>query len=310
MLYPALYPLRSRSLYPFVLDYFAGIPAADRAKLRVLDCPAGSGILSVPLAAAGFAVTPADLFPEYLDAGLKEKSGASVASAFEAETGARLPRKVREALWGSGGDAPRPRPGDIAATAADMESRLPFPDASFDIVLCVEGIEHVQNRHATLAEFRRVLAPGGRLLITTPNLLSMRARAAYFLSGQRALKSWIDEHTSVWGRSPDGRRTYHGHAFLINYFQLRYSLHHSGFRLSRVLNSNWSPTSVSLSLLIPLVWLGTTAAMRRARERFDRMQRAGEIPPGATPPYDEMRRHLLTGQLLFNATLIAEGEAV
>lgn len=313
---PPLYPLRARALHPFVLAWFAEIPPERRPSLRVCDVPAGSGILAAPLRAAGFDVTPVDLFPEYMERALRDTAGRGVLDVFSQETGERLPPALRGALFGassgdSGGDEDPPRPGAVAfrAVAADMEARLPFPDASFDIVLCVEGVEHVQNRHATLAEFRRVLKPGGRLLLTTPNLLSLRARFAYLLAGQRALKSWIDEHTSIWGKSPDGARTYHGHAFLVNYFQVRYSLHHCGFRLVRVINSNWSPTSVLLSPLIPLIALGTWLAQRRAKARFARMQRAGEIDPRESPPYTEMFRHLLSPAMLLNATLIVEAEA-
>ncbi len=309
-LLPALYSLRTRSLYPFALAWFARVPREKRAATRILDCPAGSGILSVPLKAAGFDVTPADLFPEYLDAALREKASQTVAQAFEAETSATLPPALRAELFGSGGvDPARPQRGAILATPADMEARLPFPDASFDIVLCVEGIEHVMDRHKTLAEFRRVLRPGGRLLLTTPNLLSLRARLAYALTGQRAFKSWIDEHTSVWGRSPEGDRTYHGHAFLVSYFQVRYSLHHTGFRISRALDSNWSVSSVLLTPLVPLLWLATLLAQRRAVKRFARTQREGAIAPGAAPPYDEQRAHLFSTALLYGATLILEAEA-
>lgn len=69
---------------------------------------------------------------------------------------------------------------------------------------------------------------------------------AFTLAGQRALKSYIDEYTSVWGQSPDGQRLYHGHAFLLTYFQIRYSLWHSGFRIRRLRPSNWSLTSLFL----------------------------------------------------------------
>lgn len=309
-LLPSLYSLRTRSLYPFALAWFAGIPRERRAAKRVLDIPAGSGILSVPLTAAGFSVTAADLFPEYLEASLKEKAGQEVVAAFERETSATIPPDMRAALFGSGGaDPARPGSGALVATPADMEARLPFPDASFDIVLCVEGIEHVMDRHKTLTEFRRVLKPGGRLILTTPNLLSLRARVAYKLTGQRAFKSWIDEHTSVWGRSPDGKRTYHGHAFLVNYFQVRYSLHHCGFRIARVIDSNWSVSSVLLSPLAPVMWLATVYAQRRAVKRFARMQREGSIAPDAKPPYAEQRAHLFSTALLYGATLIVEAEA-
>ncbi len=43
---------------------------------------------------------------------------------------------------------------------------LPFPDASFDVVLAVECIFHFPSRERFLAEVRRVLRPGGRLCIS------------------------------------------------------------------------------------------------------------------------------------------------
>lgn len=46
--------------------------------------------------------------------------------------------------------------------------RFPFPDASFDCVLCNQVLEHVFEPTAFLSEIRRVLRPGGRLLLTVP----------------------------------------------------------------------------------------------------------------------------------------------
>ena len=48
---------------------------------------------------------------------------------------------------------------------------LPFPDASFDCVTCVEVLEHVPEkaRPASLAEMRRVLKSGGRLVLRVPH---------------------------------------------------------------------------------------------------------------------------------------------
>lgn len=45
---------------------------------------------------------------------------------------------------------------------------MPLPDASFDVVLCQMSLQFVPDKHAALREMRRVLAPGGRLLLGVP----------------------------------------------------------------------------------------------------------------------------------------------
>lgn len=48
------------------------------------------------------------------------------------------------------------------------DAPLPLPDNAFDLVVCVETIEHVRDVQLLLSEARRVLRPGGRLAIATP----------------------------------------------------------------------------------------------------------------------------------------------
>lgn len=50
----------------------------------------------------------------------------------------------------------------------DPGADLPLADASIDLVWCSEVIEHVADTAQFLGEVRRVLAPGGRALLTTP----------------------------------------------------------------------------------------------------------------------------------------------
>jgi SAM-dependent methyltransferase len=47
--------------------------------------------------------------------------------------------------------------------------RLPFPDASFDLTLSHEVLEHVQNDQMVINEIVRTLKPGGRLVLFCPN---------------------------------------------------------------------------------------------------------------------------------------------
>lgn len=51
---------------------------------------------------------------------------------------------------------------------ADL-SKIDFPDNYFDFITCTETIEHVDAYQEVLAEFKRILKPGGFLVITFPN---------------------------------------------------------------------------------------------------------------------------------------------
>jgi ubiquinone/menaquinone biosynthesis C-methylase UbiE len=51
---------------------------------------------------------------------------------------------------------------------ADATSRMPFPDEGFDAITCIDAINHLPDRPHVIAEFARLLKPGGRLLFTDP----------------------------------------------------------------------------------------------------------------------------------------------
>jgi 2-polyprenyl-3-methyl-5-hydroxy-6-metoxy-1,4-benzoquinol methylase len=59
---------------------------------------------------------------------------------------------------------------DIDWIRADIQE-LPFADSSFETVISCETIEHVPSPSKAIAELARVLRPGGRLVLTTPNYL-------------------------------------------------------------------------------------------------------------------------------------------
>ena len=103
-----------------------------RAGDRVLDLGCGDGSFAAALLGAGAQVTMADV-----------AAGALVRAQVAAPAGQAV--QVAE-------DGP-----------------LPFPDAAFDLAWCGETLEHVADAAGLAAEARRVIAPGGAFLVTTPN---------------------------------------------------------------------------------------------------------------------------------------------
>jgi ubiquinone/menaquinone biosynthesis C-methylase UbiE len=63
----------------------------------------------------------------------------------------------------------RSRHPGIAFEPVAFDGPLPFDDNAFDLVWAGEVIEHVADTARWLSEVRRVLAPRGRLLVTTPS---------------------------------------------------------------------------------------------------------------------------------------------
>lgn len=57
---------------------------------------------------------------------------------------------------------------------ADVSFVVPFADNSFDVVLLSELIEHIPNGRPLVYEACRVLRPGGRVIVTTPNMWDIR----------------------------------------------------------------------------------------------------------------------------------------
>ncbi|MGI8948816.1 MAG: demethylmenaquinone methyltransferase [Ornithinimicrobium sp.] len=100
---------------------------AARPGERVLDIAAGTGTSSEPFADAEIDVVPADFSIGMLKEGLRRRP-------------------------------------DMAFTAADA-LHLPFADGVFDVVTMSFGLRNVADVEAALSELRRVVTPGGRLVV-------------------------------------------------------------------------------------------------------------------------------------------------
>jgi SAM-dependent methyltransferase len=78
----------------------------------------------------------------------------------------------------------------LDAILCDCNSeRLPFKDQSFDLIFAGEVIEHLIDTDGFIADIYRCLAPGGRAIITTPNLASFENRMRLLLG---IYPIWVD----------------------------------------------------------------------------------------------------------------------
>jgi 2-polyprenyl-6-hydroxyphenyl methylase/3-demethylubiquinone-9 3-methyltransferase len=116
------------------------------APSRVLEVAAGGGGLAATLASAGCQVTANDL------------------------RGDALTREL--SAYASG--------GSVAVESGSLFELSPARLGTFDLVIACEVIEHVAHPDALLAHLSAFLAPGGRLLLTTPNGAHFRNRLPSF----------------------------------------------------------------------------------------------------------------------------------
>jgi ubiquinone/menaquinone biosynthesis C-methylase UbiE len=83
----------------------------------------------------------------------------------------------------------RARLGGAAQLVRGDAQALPFADGAFDRVFCSEVLEHLLEPEAALAEMRRVVAPGGWVVVSVPNeaLINRVKRAGFRLPLVRRL---------------------------------------------------------------------------------------------------------------------------
>jgi len=72
---------------------------------------------------------------------------------------------------------------EIQFTEGNLNSPLPYKDNSFDYVILMEVIEHIYNPYFVISEISRILRKGGRLILSTPNILNIGSRFRFLVEG-------------------------------------------------------------------------------------------------------------------------------
>jgi SAM-dependent methyltransferase len=144
-------------------------------------------------------------------------------------------------------DINRERPDYVLA---DMNEPLPFAEGEFDAVVCMEGLEHTLNPAALIGELCRVTRPGGRIILTVPNIQNVFSRLKFLCMG-------CFYQFSPWGSipRPRGEKKDRGHVSSLTYLQLRYLFDYNGARLSAVRGDRWKKKWL-IPLMLPALALG------------------------------------------------------
>jgi SAM-dependent methyltransferase len=171
---------------------------------------------------------------------------------------------------------------------ANMDETLPYEDGEFDIVTCIDGIEHIERQFDFVRECHRILKPGGSLIISTPNISSLRSRFRWFLTGfHNKARTPLDETNA---------RPNH-HRGMICFHELRYLLHSNGYEISAVRTNRIKAISWPYVVFMPLSYLMT-------RMIFSREER----DPGQQARNKEILRQMHSFAVLLGETIVLKAK--
>lgn len=130
----------------------------------------------------------------------------------------------------------------------DMSNTLPLSNNSCDSIVCIDGIEHIRNPFEFIAEANRILKEEGEMIISTPNISSIRSRWKWLLTGHHhKCNSPLDEN------NPNPLH----HINMVSFPELRYMLHTNGFLITTVSTNRIKPINWIYLVFLPLVFIST-----------------------------------------------------
>ena len=136
---------------------------------------------------------------------------------------------------------------ELTLNIGDLNQSLPYPNDSFDYLICLDGIEHTENPSNAIREFQRVLKKGGKILLSTPNFLNIERRLRFLFTGTFSKIPSHEVIKNIW----KGDITM-AHLSPLGYPLLKFIMECHGFHILRLEKDRKKPKMV---WLLPLVWL-------------------------------------------------------
>lgn len=174
---------------------------------------------------------------------------------------------------------------------ADLNQDLPFPDNFFNYIVSIDTIEHLENPFHLFKEFNRVLCKGGKLILTTPNILNIEYRLRYFFLGYA---DWIYGRTLK--REPsDIFQFLNQHINPIDFIKLKYIFKQNKFSIEGIsVNRSVLPYTEGLHFgpLVNLVLFLSIILVRLIVKLFK--------------PNDPVAKELISNEILYGEILISK----
>jgi ubiquinone/menaquinone biosynthesis C-methylase UbiE len=119
---------------------------------------------------------------------------------------------------------------DTEIKRGNLDERLPFDDNSFDYIVCVEGLEHIENPANAMREFARMLKNNGTLIVSVPNIMNIEERLKWLFNGYTShFKPLSTEALMKISKEFGGMEEIALHVNPIGYSEVRFLLEKNGF---------------------------------------------------------------------------------